>query len=119
MQWDANHAPVLAYQGQFSAYQQGQAPLPSVQPMVVSNRLVALNGILLRYDGLSWNPNQNLVVTPSPGDSPSQIYACAADYVLRVLVDEGVTTAAVLGYDPDAVHQRESRSLASDVARWG
>lgn len=103
LQWDANHTPYLAYQGQFSAYQgQSQGQLPTLQPAVISNRLVALNGILLRYDGAKWIPNQNLVVTPQPAASPSQRYAYAADYALQVVVNQGTANAAILGYDPNA-----------------
>src|SRR5205085_1846767 len=76
-----------------------QAPL--LQPVIVSNRLVAVNGILLRFNGGAWIANTNLTLTPGAGSSPVQRYAYAADYALQVVVDGGISNAAVLGYDPN------------------
>ena len=49
VQWDASHTPRLGYSNTFTVYQGTQAPL--LQPVIVSNRLVAVNGILLRFNG--------------------------------------------------------------------
>jgi large repetitive protein len=98
VQWDANHTPYLAYNNTFNNFYQGDSA-PLLQPRVVSSRLVALNGILLRYNGAKWIENSSLALIPQP--EASQTYAYAADYALQVVMDQGDANAAVLGYDPE------------------
>lgn len=102
VQWDADHALADPSSQTFTdAVATGTPPL-TWTPAVVSDRFVAINGNLMRFDGQSWLVNTALNVQ-GPGQGTIQRYGYGPDYALQVIEVNGNASANVLGFDAQTV----------------